>query len=290
MVYFLTFDYVYLKIFRDLPTKSLICDYYAYFFKKSAYKVITYQYFVYICSVNQLVYFNIDMKKQILDALKAKFEGVSDAILSRIAEKLAKTVTTAEQVATAVEGVTIQQVIESYGDSRATEAQSTAVHTYEQKYGLKDGQKVNAGGTLTGGQEPPKTEPAGGDDTPKWAIALLESNKQLTERMNRMEGERITTTRRQQLSGIYSKLPEAFRKPYERISVDNMSDEQFNTLVADVTTEVDNLAASINAKGAVFGKPSAQHGGTGNEDALTEEQEKAIAHRDGIPAKDQQPF
>jgi hypothetical protein len=86
------------------------------------------------------------MKKQILEALKAKFQGVSEAILNRIADKLAKTVTTAEQVATAVEGVTIQQVIESYGDSRATEAQQTAVHNYETKYGLKDGVKVDDGG------------------------------------------------------------------------------------------------------------------------------------------------
>ena len=67
------------------------------------------------------------MRKEILDALKAKFTGVSDAILGRIADKLAKTATTAEQVATAVEGVTFQQVLESYGDSRATEAQQTAV-------------------------------------------------------------------------------------------------------------------------------------------------------------------
>lgn len=93
------------------------------------------------------------MKKQILEALKAKFQGVSEAILNRIADKLAKTVTTAEQVATAVEGVTIQQVIESYGDSRATEAQQTAVHNYETKYGLKDGVKVDDGGGSQGGQQ-----------------------------------------------------------------------------------------------------------------------------------------
>ena len=35
------------------------------------------------------------MRKEILDALKAKFTGVSDAILGRIADKLAKTATTA---------------------------------------------------------------------------------------------------------------------------------------------------------------------------------------------------
>lgn len=45
------------------------------------------------------------MRKEILEALRAKFAGISDAILGRIADKLAKTATTAEQVTTAVEGV-----------------------------------------------------------------------------------------------------------------------------------------------------------------------------------------
>lgn len=53
------------------------------------------------------------MRKAILDALKAKFQGVSESVLNRIADKLCKTVTTAEQVQTAVDGVTIQQVIEA---------------------------------------------------------------------------------------------------------------------------------------------------------------------------------
>lgn len=76
--------------------------------------------------------------------MKAKFPGVNANVLNRIAEKLAKTVTTDEQVTTAVAGVTQEfiEIIESYGDSRATEAQQTAVHTYETKYGLKDGQKL----------------------------------------------------------------------------------------------------------------------------------------------------
>lgn len=68
------------------------------------------------------------MKDRILAALKAKFSGVSADILDRIAAMLAKTVTTEEQVATAVEGVTEEliNVIEGYGDSRATGAQKTA--------------------------------------------------------------------------------------------------------------------------------------------------------------------
>ena len=116
------------------------------------------------------------MRKQILEALKAKFEGVSEAVLGRIADKLAKTVTTEEQVATAVEGVTLQQVIDGYADSRATEAQKTAVRSYEQKHGLKDGVKVKEGAP-----EDEDELDEGGEKTPKWARTLIEQNKALTE-------------------------------------------------------------------------------------------------------------
>ena len=78
-----------------------------------------------------------------MNALTTKFPGVSATILGRIADKLAKTATSAEDVKTAVDGVTFQQILESYGDSRATEAQQTAVLNYEKKYGLKEGRKVD---------------------------------------------------------------------------------------------------------------------------------------------------
>lgn len=45
------------------------------------------------------------MKQKILEALKAKFPGVNANVLNRIADKLAKTVTTDEQVTTAIAGV-----------------------------------------------------------------------------------------------------------------------------------------------------------------------------------------
>lgn len=235
------------------------------------------------------------MKKELLDALKAKFTGVSEAILSRIADKLAKTVTTAEQVQAAVDAYTWQQVIEGYGDSRATEAQQTAVHTYEAKYGLKDGQKID-GGAGTGGQAGGgsatvvTTHSAGGaEEVPTWAKALIDSNKALTDRLDKMDGERTTATRKQQLSAVIDKLPENLRKGYSRTSVDNLSDDEFNTLLGEITTEVDGIVKDTNQKGAVFGRPSVQ-GGSGNQGGeLTKEQQAAIAHRDAKPA-DGQPF
>ena len=229
------------------------------------------------------------MKKELFDALKAKFPGVSDSILDRIATKLEKTATTAEQVKTAVEGVTIQQVIESYGDSRATEASETArknaVQEYESRYGLKDGVKTTT--TTTGGEQPTggsATNPTTGgtDETPAWARTLI-------ERIERMETAKTTETRTQQLNAVIGKLPEPMRKAYERLPIDKYSAEEFNTLIADITTEVEGIADDTAAQGAVFGKPSASTGAQ-NKTELTEAQKAAISHREGIPAAGNQPF
>ena len=236
------------------------------------------------------------MKKDLFEALKAKFPGVNANVLNRIADKLAKTVTTAEQVTTAVAGVTQEfiDIIESYGDSRATEAQQTAVHNYEQRYGLKDGVKLeNGGGTGSEhGTETEKNKSAGegAEAVPEWAKTLIDTNKALSERIAKMETERTTTTRKQQLDEVIGKLPENLRKGYERTPVDNITDEEFHSLIGDITKEVDGIVKATAQRGAVFGRPSAT-GNKGNQDGtLTKEQEAAIAHRDSKPASDGQPF
>ena len=218
------------------------------------------------------------MKKELLAALKAKFEGVNESILSRIADKLAKTTTKEEDVATAVSGVTIQQIIEGYGDSRATEAQQSAVRNYEEKYGLKDGEKL----------QEPKPKPQE-ETMPEWARQLVAENKTLSERLGRMDGERITAERKQKLSAVFKKLPENLRKPYERMSVDKLSDEEFTTLVGEITTEVEEIASSVKSKGAVFGRPAA-HQGTDNSQELSKEEQEAIASRNVALKDGEQPF
>lgn len=218
------------------------------------------------------------MKKELLAALKAKFEGVNENILSRIADKLAKTTTKEEDVATAVSGVTIQQIIEGYGDSRATEAQQSAVRNYEEKYGLKDGEKL----------QEPKPKPQE-ETMPEWAKQLVAENKTLSERLGRMDGERITAERKQKLSAVFKKLPENLRKPYERMSVDKLSDEEFTTLVGEITAEVEEIASSVKSKGAVFGRPAAHQGGD-NSQELSKEEQEAIAARNTSLKDGEQPF
>lgn len=229
------------------------------------------------------------MKERILEALRAKFPGRNANILGRIADKLAGTTTTEEQVTTAVEGVTAQllEVIESYGDSRATEATTTAVANYETKHGLKDGKPATEStpnhtpGGGQGSQTAPKEQT---DEVPAWAKAL-------TERLDKMEGQRTSTERRSQLAEIYTKLPEPLRKPYERLSLDTLSAEDFATLKSEITSEVDALAQTLSSKGAVFGTPSSRNGaGSAPAKELSQAQQEAIARREGISSTDSQPF
>lgn len=229
------------------------------------------------------------MKKEILEALTTKFPGVSASILDRIATKLAKTVTTAEQVKTAVEGVTIQQVIESYGDSRATEASNTArenaVKDYESRYGLKDGVKTTT--TTNGGEQgnpanATNTKSGGAEEIPAWAQKLF-------DRLDAQDAARTTDNRKQQLNAVISKLPEAMRKAYERIPLDKYTEEEFSTMLGEVTTEVEGIANETAARGGVFGKPTANQGGASKTE-LTEAQKNAISHREGVPANGEQPF
>lgn len=225
------------------------------------------------------------MRQQILDALKTRFTGVSEKILGRIADKLAKTVTTQEQVATAVEGVSFQQVLDSYGDSRATEATQSAVANYEAKHGLKDGKVVKK----------PADEDKNGDKgngeekIPAWAQALIESNKSLTEQVKTMQGERLTANRREQLSKIISTLPPSIRKAYERTPVDTLTDEEFETLKGEITSETAEIAKETTAKGVVFGRPTVQGGtktqqsasGDGGKEA-TDDEAAAVVDKLGI--------
>ena len=86
------------------------------------------------------------MKKKLLEALKTKFVGVDEAILERMATKKAEGVTDESQITGIVDGINFQDVVKSYGDYRANEANVSSIKNYEEKHGLKDGKPVTAGG------------------------------------------------------------------------------------------------------------------------------------------------
>ncbi len=194
------------------------------------------------------------MKQTIIDLLKTKFEGVDESILSRIADtKAAKAVKTEDEAKTFVEGVTLNQLLNSYGDIRSTEAQRTAVTNYEKKHGLKDGKKVNV-------EDDPKTlgdEDNNKDDDkmPAWAKAMVEENKKLAEQIANINTEKRTTSRKQKLDEVINRLPERDRKGYARTSYKELSDEAFDTLLEEITGEVDEFLKTEKTTGATFGAP-----------------------------------
>lgn len=207
------------------------------------------------------------MKKEILEALKAKFVGVSEAILNSLADKLAKTVIKQEDVATAIEGVTFQQVLESYGDSRATEAQQTAVTNYEKKHGLKDGKKVEEPKPTEQPKPNEETKP-GKEDMPAWAKALIDSNKTLSDKLSAMEGEKIATSRKSSLEAILKNAPEKIRQRYEKdfVRMTFKDDEDFNSWIGEITPDVEAITNEYQAKGGVVTRPKAgAAGGKGEE-------------------------
>lgn len=215
------------------------------------------------------------MKKEALDALKAKFSGVSEAILSRIADKIAKTAKTQEEVTTAVEGVTFQQVLESYGDSRATEAQQTAVTNYEKKHGLKDGKKVEGGGeqnpkTTEGAGEGEKGGSAGGGDlAAQIAAAIAAEMKPLKDELAAMKGEKTANSRKAALGKVLEGAPEKIRQRYEKdfARMTFNDDEDFNAWIGEITPDVEAITSDFNAKGGVVGRPKGgTAGGSGDKE------------------------
>ena len=201
------------------------------------------------------------MKTKILDALKPKFEGVSDAILERIATKLAKTVKTEDDVTTAVEGVTFQQVLESYGDSRATEAAKTAVKNYETQHKLKDGKKVDD----VDHDDDNKKRGDDDEDVPGWAKEFIEANKRLTEELATLKGEKISVARKTALAEVIKGLPAELQSRYEKdfSRLNFKDDDDFNSWLEETKTDVEGINVKMSAYssplGGQFGKKD-EHG------------------------------
>lgn len=203
------------------------------------------------------------MKQKIIDALVTKF-GIDAKMVEGIADKLSKTVTTEEEVTTAVEGVTFQQVLESYADKRANEASETArknaIRKYESQYGLKDGKLIEPEPKPDPKPEPdPAPEPPKKTTPPKSNLPeevaevlkkLTEANTKLSEQVQSLSGKiagfeakDLAAVRRNKLNAAISKLTEKQQKPYTRISLDGMSDEDFDAFLEEVTADASAMAA-----------------------------------------------
>lgn len=214
------------------------------------------------------------MYKTIIEALQQKFPGVDAKVLEPVARKLAKSATKEEDVPTLVEGVTFQQVTESYSDFRVTQAVATAsaraVSDYEERFGLKDGRR--------------KDEPKP-DDKKKEEEAeeKLESAKALAERLEALEkrlSEQDAATRQKgfqtSIASILKEkgVRESFYMPI--ISGRTFEDEDAAKAFAETVEQSykDDEQALANAAHSGSRKPDKAQGDTEEDPLLKAVQEK----------------
>ena len=176
------------------------------------------------------------MKEKILAALKTKFSGVDEAILSRIADKKATGVTDESQVNSIVEGISFQDVLQNYGDFRAGQAQTTSIANYEKKHGLKDGKPI----------ENPKPNPKP-DEKPDIAKLIADGIaagiKPFSDKLAAFEAKEAQAQRMAQISDVAKKygIPDFMLKDR---SIPEETD--LDTYFRDVKQEMTNAGFQFN--------------------------------------------
>ena len=176
------------------------------------------------------------MKEKILAALKTKFSGVDEAILSRIADKKATGVTDESQVNSIVEGISFQDVLQNYGDFRAGQAQTTSIANYEKKHGLKDGKPI----------ENPKPDPKP-DEKPDIAKLIADGIaagiKPFSDKLAAFEAKEAQAQRMAQISDVAKKygIPDFMLKDR---SIPEETD--LDTYFRDVKQEMTNAGFQFN--------------------------------------------
>ncbi len=216
-------------------------------------------------------------KSLILAALKKKFDGVDEKVLNRIAKNLANTseVHSEEEATTAIEDVTLQNVIDSYADSRATDATHSAITNYEKKYGLKEGKKSD--GTQTTETTDTKADDDGEDakdvagktktgtiitkGTDSELLALLKKQsdaiESLTGEIKAIKDGKVTESRTSVLKEALKDASDDYRAKVDKLTkhmdLKGMSEEDFNDLVSDFQDGADSAGDGGMATGAQQG-------------------------------------
>lgn len=141
------------------------------------------------------------MKKKILDALKTKYAnlGVSDSVLDRVAENLAKTVTEEDGIEAAVssaEIVSLLKAIQGEGDRLRSEKASLAKEIEELR-------------KQSGKADPPADSGDDGDKTKE--DPLLKAINALTEKVSGLEARYQKEDKERRQSGMMASLKEMLK-------------------------------------------------------------------------------
>lgn len=214
------------------------------------------------------------MKKKLIEAIKAKFVGIDDNTAKRLAERaIAKNeaITNDDEVAAAVEAITLSDVLKSVNDFSADEA----VKRYEEKYNLekgvkksnpddepnkdkgKDGDKGADKGADGDDKDKPKDNPAESfkallDEFKKSMAGEFEAIK---NDLSAMKSGKISENRKAKLEEAIKNLKDTQKKPYGRIDLSKMSEDEFESFMTEVKEEVNDIIAENRASGSSVTPP-----------------------------------
>lgn len=215
------------------------------------------------------------MRKKILEALNTKFPGVSDSKLNRIVDNLLKKVKSEDEIEAAVEEVTFESVLDSYGDARANLSRDSIIRDYEKKHNLKDGKPVEEGKNggeqggvetkngsaqqqVAGGASAGAAGGEGGQLSQEMQLimnelkSMKEQNAQLASSIAAMKAEKIGSSREQILRDLLKNCDEDTRNRYLRdygfMSFD--TDEKFNSYIDAIKPEIEKIETETVQKQA----------------------------------------
>jgi hypothetical protein len=220
------------------------------------------------------------MRKKILEALNTKFPGVSDSKLNRIVDNLVKKVKSEDDIQAAVDEITVESLLDSYGDARANLSRDNIIKDYETKHGLKDGKPVGNGDNggeqkqVTTNQGGAQQQVAGGAAAGNAATgdgqlshemqlimnelkSMKEQNAKLATSIATMKAEKIGSTREQLFRDLIKNLPEESQKRYLRdygfMTFD--TDDKFNAYIEAIKPDVEAEESAVKQQEARVGSP-----------------------------------
>lgn len=169
------------------------------------------------------------MNKKILETLKTKYKdlGLGEHILKVFADKLAKTVKEESEIDTAVEDVE--------SDLRIYQSLTDQNRTLQKKIQELENAKEGDDKNLTTKPEQKPEEGTKDSEMPAWAQALMESNKTLSDSLQKLQAEKIQQSNAEKLTSKLKELGvnENFYKLHiEGKTFDN--DEQLNVFASQL--------------------------------------------------------
>lgn len=232
------------------------------------------------------------MKEKILTVLKSKYSdlGLGDAVLDSFATMLAGRITDEKDIEQQVAELSdVLKVLQSSSDKNRTENQKLKAENAKLKTQLEGASKKEEekNDEQPGEQNPDKKDNSKDDGMPEWAKRLeskMDSFKEkIEERVNSLQGNfeheketNLLEKRTQEVNAIIDSLPEGLRKPYSRLNLQKMSDEDYEALKKEIAEDVESASKELSVKGASFKPPMRGNDGVTQ---MSKEKADAIAKR-----------